>query len=135
MQAHSDIEIYLSIDRDGADLGERDALATRLIGDLKQVEGVLDIERVAPQQDDSGRSKSAGEIATWGQLALTLVASHGVLTTLIAAIKAWMTRQPPTTLVKLKIGKEELEVKGTDPNTVERLVRALLERIGQLKGG
>lgn len=129
MQVSSDTEVYLMVDREGAESDDQDILATLLGGDLRHVDGVTGIERVAPQGSNAESAKSLGEIVTWGQLALTLFASHGVVVRLIDAIKAWLARQPPTTSVKLRVGKEEFEVKGADPEVVERLVRAVLRKV------
>jgi Effector Associated Constant Component 1 len=110
----------------GADAAEIDTLATRLAAELSKNEAVRHLSRVSPCSSE--RSKSATDVVGWGQIALSLAASGGVLVTLISSVKEWLTRQPPATVVKLKIGDDVLEVSSTSSDAAKSLTQDFLAR-------
>lgn len=85
-------------------------LVRRLIISIRERGVSAKIERIA--NTNLEKSKSANEIIGWGQIALTLMGSGGVLVSLIAILKEWISRQPPETKIRLKLGNEEIEING-----------------------
>lgn len=110
----------------GADASAIDDLATSLMEALSTVDGIRDVSRLV--QSNNQNAKAVVPPIDWGQIALALTASGGVLVTIIAAIKDWMLRQPPGIKVKVRDGDDELEVSSADGEAIERLTRAFLQR-------
>jgi hypothetical protein len=106
-----------------------DELSSRLIEELHQFESVASVGRVSrPHTSESEpNTKAVAEVVGWGQIVLTLVASGGVIVTLIGAIKDWLLRQPPLTSVKLRIGDRELDMSSADPRSAAEIVQAFLQ--------
>ena len=103
-----------------ADTAERETLTRQLREEL------IDLEVDSIDLSHAGETPpgaKAGDVIAWGDLILALVASGGVLTTLIGAIQSWLTRHERRS-VTLEIDGDKLEVTGTAPEEQRRLIEA-----------
>jgi hypothetical protein len=88
----------------------------------------LDIESVDIERDNEKPKESkTGEPFTWMTLLLTLIASGGVLTTLINAIQSWLTRNERRSII-LEINGDKLEIQGVRSKDQRRLTDAWINR-------
>ncbi len=94
---------------------DRESLARRLRDDLLE----LDIEAVEPGKKKAPAGSKAGPAIDWTTLLVTLAASGGVLTTLIAAVQSWLLRSQASS-VTVKLGDDELTLTGTGPYSEEQ---------------
>ncbi len=88
----------------------------RALAEAPEITTVQPMEKIAPPEQGI---KSAAVAIDWNTLLITLAASGGVLTTLIAAIQAWIVNRQQTS-VTLTCGEYELEISGTGPYTKEQ---------------
>jgi hypothetical protein len=111
------------------DTHELDVLGRSLHAEL---EG-LPLDSVEPSAAGApARSKAAGGL-DWTTLLVTLAASGGALTALIAAIQGWLTRTQASS-VTLKLGDEELVITGAGPYSPEQQ-RAIDLWLARQQGG
>ncbi len=89
----------------------------------------LDVEAVGVRAGEAPERAKAGDSVTWGALLVALVASGGVLTTLINTLQSWLTRHERNS-VTLEIGGDKLEVTGISSEEQQRLINAWLSRHG-----
>lgn len=120
----SAVELAVEIDA-GPDADERDIeeLSRSLSNELLE----LDIDRVAPAVTAAPEGTKAGDAVTWQTLLVTLSASGGVLTGIIAAVSEWLRRRQGPVTVVLKIGNDSL----TLPAPTEEERRILTETFVQ----
>ena len=88
----------------------------RALSEAPEITTVQPMEKIVPREKGA---KSPAVAIDWNTLLITLAASGGVLTTLIAAIQAWIINRQQTS-VKLMCGEYELEISGTGPYTEEQ---------------
>lgn len=69
----------------------------------------------------------AVEAITLGALALTLASSGGVLTTIIGALKDWLTRNHEHS-ISLEIDGDKISITGASSQQEERLIREWIKR-------
>jgi hypothetical protein len=106
------------------DLDELSRLTRRLRADLLSLDvETVDMVKAVPAPDDA----KAGDAIEWGQLAVALVASGGILTTLISAIQSWLTRSKANAVV-IEIGGDRLELRSTSLEEQSRIVDAWIQR-------
>ncbi len=117
-----DLQIELNLEPD-LDAEEAAAATRRLRDTLLN----LDVERVAfpPLGTEAAGAKGAG--LDWTQLLLTLSASGGVLTSVIAALRVWLSGDQKRS-VTATIGKDKLRVTGLSSEEQHRLITAWLKR-------
>jgi hypothetical protein len=104
----SDPTTHLTLTLDGgpeATAEDMEELAQRLRDELVE----LDVEAIEPSSKEAPEGSKVGVAIDWTTLLVTLAASGGVLTTLIAAIQAWVLRNQNTNVVA-KIGDDELTI-------------------------
>jgi hypothetical protein len=90
----------------------------------------LDVETVDLVRTGEAPARAkAGDPVTWGALLVALVASGGVLTTLINTLQSWLARHERRS-VTLEIGGDKLEVTGISSEEQQRLINAWLSRHG-----
>ena len=118
-------QLRLTIDA-GPDADERELEALTL--QLKDELIDLDVESVdlARAGEIPERAK-VGDPVTWGDLILQLVAAGGVLTTLIGALQAWLTRHERRS-VTVEIDGDKLELTGASAEQQQRLIDAWISR-------
>lgn len=123
--AGNDIELVIQIEAGSdADAAEIEELALGLRRDLLE----LDVDDVAPATLTAPEGSKPGDPVSWQTMLVTLSASGGVLTTVIAGIGAWMRqRQSPPPLV-IKIGKDELTLPAATDSERQQLVQAFIDR-------
>jgi len=111
---------------DGADAEELDTATARLRGDLLDLD-VDRVERVASGEAPPGAR--AAEIAALGELLLHLARNAEAITSVVASLQAWLSRDAGRS-VKLEMDGESLEVTGISSREQERLISAWIERHG-----
>jgi len=118
-------QLMLNIDAGPeADAEELEQLTRQLRGELTE----LDVETVNLIRGGAApRGAKVGDPITWGALLVTLIASGGVLTTLIGALQSWLTRHERRS-VTLEIDGDKLEVTGISSEEQQRLVNAWVSR-------
>ncbi|MCP4541176.1 MAG: hypothetical protein GY832_28920 [Chloroflexi bacterium] len=84
---------------------DMEELSRRLRDELME----LEVEAVKPSTKKAPEGTKVGVAIDWTTLLVTLAASGGVLTTLIAAVQAWLLRNQETS-VRVKIGDDELAI-------------------------
>jgi len=112
----STLQLTLTLDG-GPEASAQDlkGLAQRLRDDLLE----SDVEAVEPAEKETPAGSKAGLGIDWTTLFVTLAASGGVLTTLIAAIQAWLLRNQASS-VTVKLGDDELTLTGAGPYSEEQ---------------
>ncbi|MEU6851005.1 hypothetical protein ABZ901_13880 [Actinacidiphila alni] len=109
---------------DAADAEEIERAARALRAELLET----DVEDVRPAAARAPRGAKPGDPSTWETLLVTLAASGGVLTTLITAVSAWLSRQRPETTVELEIGGDRITLPDATPAERARLIQLLADR-------
>jgi hypothetical protein len=90
----------------------------------------LDVETVdLVRAGKAPEGAKAGDPVTWGALLVALVASGGVLTTLVNTLQSWLTRHERRSVI-LEIDGDKLEVTGVSSEEQQRLVNTWLSRHG-----
>ena len=90
----------------------------------------LDVETVDLVRAGKVPEKAkAGDPVTWGALLVALVASGGVLTTLINTLQSWLTRHERRSVI-LEMDGDKLEVSGVSSEEQQRLINTWLSRHG-----
>ena len=102
---------------------ERIELSRRLRRELLSLTEVESVDAVPTPA--APRSKAAA--IDWQTLIVTLVASGGVLTTLIGTVQSWLTRQEKAS-VTLEIGGDKLVITGASSEAQQRLVNDWIRR-------
>ena len=99
-------------------------LTTNLRDELEQ----LNVENIQlPVQSNHPQGAKSGDAFTWGQLLLTLAASGGVLTSIIATIKAWLLRQTRCS-IRVEMDGDTLEITGVDSEDQRKIIDQWLAR-------
>jgi hypothetical protein len=121
------VELAIEIDAgSGSDDRDIEELSRSLSNELLE----LDVDRVVPAAADAPSGAKAGDAVTWQTLLVTLSASGGVLTGIIAAVSEWLRRRRDPVTVVLKIGNDSL----TLPTPTEEERRILVETFVQRHG-
>jgi hypothetical protein len=120
------LTLTLKIDAEAdADEQELQLLTSRLkaeLEDLKELESV----DLARKGEAPPRAKVGDPIA-WGDLVLALIASGGVLTTLIGVLQNWLSRHERRSIT-LEIGGDKLNVTGIRSDEQQRLIQEWISR-------
>lgn len=115
------VEIDAGPDADQMEIGE---LSRSLSGELLE----LDIDQVTPAAATAPEGAKVGDAVTWQTLLVTLSASGGVLTTVIAAVSEWLRRRQHSVRVVLKIGNDSLTLPAPTEEERRLLVETFVQR-------
>jgi hypothetical protein len=108
-----------------ADPDERDRLARQLRAELRD----LDVDGIAETGRGDAPSGAKGvELAEWGVWLVTLSASGGVLTSLIAVAKDWLDRRGAGNRIKITVDGDTLELDGASSAQQTALLEAFVQR-------
>jgi hypothetical protein len=108
--------LTISPDRDAEQMEQSTRQLRHELSELADVNSV-DLAAAGEAPD---RAK-AGDPIAWGQLLLTLAASGGVLTTLVATAQTWLgTREHQT--ITVEIGGDKLQVTGIPSAQQQQLI-------------
>ena len=125
------IELAVEIDAGpDADETETEELSRRLGDELLE----LDIDQVIPAAATAPGGAKAGDPVTWQTLLVTLSASGGVLTTVIAAVSEWLRRRNRPVGVVLKIGDDSLTLPASSEEERRLLIETFVQRHQRGKG-
>ncbi|WP_182872952.1 effector-associated constant component EACC1 [Microbispora sp. H10670] len=114
------MELKVSLDAGSeADEIEIERLSRNLRGELLD----LDVDDVRHLPDSAPANAKAGDGAIWTTLLVTLSASGGVITTIIAAINGWLSRRQEPVTVTVQFGDNSI----TLPNATDEERRLLLD--------
>jgi hypothetical protein len=93
----------------------------------------LDIEAAEPAISGSiPEGAKSGEMVTLGTLVLTMVASGGLLNTLVNAAQSWFTRTEPVKSITMEINGDKLVIEGAiSSEDRKQITDAWLERISR----
>jgi hypothetical protein len=119
------IELAVEIDAGpGADEIEIEELSRRLSDELLE----LDVDQVIPAAAAAPEGAKVGDAVTWQTLLVTLSASGGVLTTVIAAVSEWLRRRQQSVKIVLKIGDDSLTLPAPTEEERRLLVETFVQR-------
>jgi Effector Associated Constant Component 1 len=88
----------------------------------------LDVESVVSTAEGQAPSDAKGDPITIGALIVALSSSGGVLTTLIATLKEWLTRRDDGRRVSVTIAGDTIELGGTSAQERRDLIDAFIQR-------
>lgn len=107
---------------------EVEELSRRLRAELLQ----LDVESIAAVPGPPAPTGAkAGDPLSWSTLALTLVSSGGVLTTLIGTLRDWLVRQSTPVGIEISIGGDSIKLEKSSTEERRQLIDMFIERHGQ----
>ena len=119
------IELAVEIDAGpDSDEIETEELSRGLSDELRE----LDIDQVTPAAATAPEGAKVGDPVTWQTLLVTLSASGGVLTTVIAAVSEWLRRRQRPVGVILKIGNDSLTLPAPTEEERRLLVETFVQR-------
>jgi len=119
------IELAVEIDAGpDSDEIETEELSRGLSDELRE----LDIDQVTPAAATAPEGAKVGDPVTWQTLLVTLSASGGVLTTVIAAVSEWLRRRQRPIGVVLKIGDDSLTLPASTEEERRLLVETFVQR-------
>jgi hypothetical protein len=88
----------------------------------------LDVESVDLLKGGEPPSNTkVGDPISWGAIIVTLLATGGVITTLINAIQAWLTQYERRSIT-LEINGDKLQITGISSEEQKRLIDAWIDR-------
>ena len=99
----------------------------RLTRQLREELSELDVQADLMTGGSAPANTKAGDVIQWGTLLLTLAASGGVITTLIGALQAWLTRHDRR-CVTLEIDGDKLQVTGITSTEQQGLIDVWVRR-------
>ena len=102
----------------------------RLTLQLRQHLVTLDLDSIEFARSEPPAGAKAAIPVTAGELIIALAASGGVITSLIAAIQSWLTRQERCT-VTLEIGGDKLHITGASQQDRGQLIESWVKRRGR----
>jgi len=114
-------QMLLHLDGVAPDLAED--LARSLRADLLQIG---DVKAAEPGKRPESGGKTGLESIDWNTLLITLLGSGGVVVTVVTAIQAWLLRHKEAS-VTVKLGEDEMIIKGSDPEGAKQLTDAFLK--------
>jgi hypothetical protein len=88
----------------------------------------LDVESVVGTPEGQAPSDAKGDPVTIGALIVALSASGGVLTTVIATLKEWLSRRADGRRVSVTIGGDTIELSATSSQERRDLIDAFIQR-------
>ena len=116
------LQIGAGPDVNAADLQDLTLSLRQELFDLNELESV-DLVRGGKVPE---RAKP-GDPITWGELLMALVASGGVLTTLIGLLQHWLTRHERSG-VTIEIGGDKLQLSGVTSEQQQRIIDEWIAR-------
>jgi hypothetical protein len=121
------VRVRLSIDS-GPDGDEEEVseLTRQLRREFEEIRG-LDTCEIEDVSAGMAPARAKGDPATLGALLMTLLASGGVLVTLINAIQFWLTRRDRVS-VTVEVGGDKLALTGVSSEQQQQLIEVFLSR-------
>jgi hypothetical protein len=116
------LNAILTISDQQLDEEEMEDTARLLISDLQE----LPLEKLEFASKDLPQG-AKGDPISIGTILLTLAASGGILTSLIAVLQAWVANSKQRS-VTMKLGNDELIISGIASNKQEQLIQEFLSR-------
>jgi hypothetical protein len=107
-----------------ADLDEAEQLGRQLCADLTQ----LDVDAVKPATIADIPEGAKGAAVDWGSLLLTLSATGGVFTSVIAVTRDWLVRHNAAQRIKITIDNDTIELDRSTAPEREKLISAWVQR-------
>lgn len=118
-------QVKLSVIVDArADGCERDSAAQAVVDELRDTGTAFEIVPVSHGTDGA---KGPEHLILNGQVVLALLASGGVLTSLIASVQGWLQRNQGKE-VEIQIGTDKLRLKGVSDEERKQLIAAFVKR-------
>jgi len=118
-----DRELVLRIEEDGADDDRLDSLATTLREELL----ALDVDGVRrPSAGAAPDGSRALELAAIGALLVTLKGTTEVISSVVSAIRGWLSRGSSGRSVEVTIGDRTLKLTAATPEQQDRMVEEFL---------
>ena len=108
----------------GADPEEIERLARQLRAEMLDT----DIDSIAPVQAGKPVPGAKGDPVAWTEWLITLSASGGVLTTVLAAAKAWIERSGRAHRVVITMDGDTIELERATPQERDELLKAFVDR-------
>jgi hypothetical protein len=111
----------------GHDPEERDQLATRLRGELLE----LDVDGVRrATEGDAPEGARAVDVAAVGTLIVTVAQTAPAIIGVVEAVRTWLGRRPRSAAgtVKLRYGETEIELTGEPSPEQQRLIEVWIQR-------
>jgi hypothetical protein len=118
----TELILHLDPDHEG-DAEELEKFSRQLREELMD----MDLEAVDFISTGETPEKAKGFPIEWGTLIVALVASGGVITTLINVLKSWLTRQDRRSIT-LEINGDKLEVSSISSEEQQKLIDLWLSR-------
>jgi hypothetical protein len=120
------VELLVTLEPEtGADAEETDSLGRSLRRELRS----LDVDDVAPVPAGAAPHGSKGiDAASATELLVTLTASGGVVATVVATVKDWLSRRSAGHKITLTIDGDTLELDGASPAERAELVDTFVRR-------
>jgi Effector Associated Constant Component 1 len=118
-----DQELVLRIEEDGADDDRLDSLTTTLRAELLALD-VDDVRR--PSGGAAPEGSRALELAAIGALLVTLKGSTEAISSVVTAIRGWLSRGSSGRAVEVTIGDRTLKLTAATPEQQDRVVAEFL---------
>ncbi len=118
-----DEQLVVRIEEDGADDDRLDSLATTLRAELLELD-VDDVRR--PSGGAAPEGSRALELAAIGALLVTLKGSTEVISSVVSAIRGWLSRGSSARSVEVTIGDRTLKLTAATPEQQDRVVEEFL---------
>lgn len=115
------LRIVLDERADDTEIGDA---AQSILAEMRETVPAMSVIRSTP--GDPG-TKDAGQLISGGQILLSLLASGGVLATLIASTQGWLLRNVGKE-VEIDLGGDKLRLKGISSAAQDKLVEVFLAR-------
>ncbi len=115
------LQMMLDAHADEAELADR---TQALLNELRDLEPRLS---VVPQSAPEQGAKDAGQAFSMGQIVMGLIASGGVVSTVIAGVQAWLLRNTGAE-IEVEIDGDKIRLKGASDADRDRLIRAFVKR-------
>src|SRR5512132_2360574 len=114
-----DEQLMVRIEEDGADDDRLDSLATTLRTELLELDAD-DVRR--PSGGDAPEGSRALELAAIGALLVTLKGSTEAVSSVVSAIRGWLSRGSAGRSGEVSIGDRTLKLTGATPEQQDRVV-------------
>ena len=119
----SKTEVSMMIKGNSIDDEEIDISTQQLIRELRE----LDVDGIKYEKTDAPVGAKSAAAITLGTVIMTIMASGGVLTSVINAIQSWLVEKNNQTVV-LEIDGDRLEVTGLDDKEQKKLINIWINR-------
>jgi len=119
------VEVLVALEPDpGADAEETDRLGRQLRQELRS----LDVDDVAPVDGAPAPPGAKGDVASIAQWLVTLSGTGGVVATVVATVRDWLSRRSAGHKVTLTIDGDTLELESSSSAERAQLVDTFVRR-------